>query len=69
MNCTQNEKLLQITPETLVVGVDIGSEYHFARAIDFRGYEYSKGAYKFSNDGNGFKAFDNWVAYLMKQQG
>jgi transposase len=69
MNCTQNEKLLQITPETLVVGVDIGSEYHFARAIDFRGYEYSKGAYKFSNDGNGFKAFDNWVADLMKQQG
>ena len=42
MNLTQNKKLMQITPETMVVGVDIGSEFHYARAFDFRGFEFSK---------------------------
>jgi len=69
MNFTQNDKLMQITPETLVVGVDIGSEFHFARAFDFRGFEFSKGAFKFSNDSNGFKGFDAWVSDLKKRHG
>ena len=31
MNLTQNDRLNQVTADTLVVGVDIGSETHFAR--------------------------------------
>ena len=58
MNCTQNNKLMQITPETMVVGVDIGSEVHFARAFDFRGFEFSRKAFRFENTRDGFDAFD-----------
>lgn len=67
MNCTQNNKLMQITPETIVVGVDIGSEIHFARAFDFRGFEFSKKALRFENTREGFNAFDVWVTDLMKK--
>ena len=67
MNCTQNNKLMQITPETMVVGVDIGSEVHFARAYDFRGFEFSKKAFRFENTRDGFNAFDTWVTDLMKK--
>jgi hypothetical protein len=37
MNCTQNEKLNQVTPHTLIVGVDIAKSKHIARAQDNRG--------------------------------
>lgn len=67
MNCTQNNKLLQITSETLVVGVDIGSEFHYARAFDFRGFEFSKKAFKFGNSKEGFEAFDMWISDLMSK--
>ncbi len=33
-NYTQNEKILQVSESTLVIGVDIGSRTHFARAFD-----------------------------------
>jgi hypothetical protein len=49
MNLTQNDRLNQVTADTLVVGVDIGSETHFARCFDWRGYEFSKRAVRFSN--------------------
>ena len=34
MNYTQNQKISQVTEETLIVGVDIGSETNFARAFN-----------------------------------
>ena len=39
---TQNAKIKSITEKTLIVGIDIGSETHYARAFDWRNYEYSK---------------------------
>ena len=42
MNNTQNQKIAQVTDKTLIVGVDIGSENHYARAIMARGFEVSK---------------------------
>ena len=42
MNNTQNQKIVQVTDKTLIVGVDIGSENHYARAILARGFEVSK---------------------------
>lgn len=41
MKRTQNEKISQIKIETLVVGVDMGEETHYARAFDYRGLELS----------------------------
>ena len=57
MNLTQNDRLNQVTAETLVVGVDIGSQEHFARAFDWRGFEFSKRAFRFSNTHVGFCRF------------
>ena len=34
MNYTQNERIEQVTDTTLVIGVDIGSRTHYARAFD-----------------------------------
>ena len=39
---TQNAKIAAITEKTLVIGIDIGSETHYARAFDWRGYEFTK---------------------------
>lgn len=58
---TQNTKIETITETTLVIGIDIGSETHYARAFDHRGYEYSKKLFKFSNDEAGFVTFKSWI--------
>jgi len=60
MKYTQNAKILQVTNETMIVGVDIASEIHYARAFDNRGLEIGK-LLKFSNDAEGFWQFEAWV--------
>ena len=44
MDYTQNAKIAQVTEKTLVIGVDVGSETHYARAFNWRGQELSKKA-------------------------
>lgn len=39
MKYNQKEKLKQITPNTLVVGINIEKKKHAARAIDDRGWK------------------------------
>ena len=67
MNLTQNDKLNQVTADTLVVGVDIGSQDHFARAFDWRGFEFTKRAFRFSNTGIGFLSFVRWLYELQNK--
>lgn len=43
---TQNAKIASITEKTLIVGIDVGSETHYARAFNWRNYEYSKNNWK-----------------------
>lgn len=69
MNYTQNEKIVQVKETTLVVGIDVGSEFHYARAFDWRGYEYSKKAFKFSNTEAGFTEFMTWMHHIKDQFG
>ena len=65
MKCnTQNQKIAAITEKTLIVGIDVGSEKHFARAFDWRNFEYSKKPFEFSNDEAGFNAFMEWLEGL-----
>ena len=61
---TQNAKIEAITETTLVLGIDVGSETHYARAFDFRGMEYSKKPFKFSNNEAGFVTFKEWILDL-----
>jgi transposase len=66
MNYTQNEKILQITEKTLIIGVDVAKEKHHARAFDFRGLEYGK-RIEFANDSKGLDAFLTWATDLMNK--
>lgn len=34
MNLSQNDKLMQVTLDTLIVGVDVGLKTHFCRVFD-----------------------------------
>ncbi len=67
MNYTQNEKIEQVTDATLVVGIDIGSQTHYARAFDNRGRELTKRVFSFQNDIEGFNSFYAWAQKLQKE--
>ena len=67
MNLTQNGRINQVTSETLIVGVDVGSQTHFCRAFDWRGFELSRRVFKFSNTGMGFLTFLRWTEELMNK--
>ena len=60
----KNEKLSFISDDMLIIGCDIGSETHFARAIDSRGRELSKSAFSFSNSLEGFQSVMEWAVKL-----
>ena len=68
MKNTQNQKISQIKNETLVVGIDVAKETHYARAFDYRGIELAK-LLKFSNTAEGFKLLDQWMQDICKQKG
>ncbi|MCR5478778.1 MAG: IS110 family transposase [Ruminococcus sp.] len=65
MNYTQNEKILQVGEGNLVVGIDVGSEKHYARVFDRRGIEYTKKAFVFTNDADGFAGLLEWLACFI----
>lgn len=64
MNCKQNQRINQVKETTLVVGIDIGSTTHYARAFDWRGIELGK-VFRFSNSREGFDSFRNWMQWLQ----
>lgn len=66
---TQNAKIASITEKTLIVGIDVGSETHYARAFDWRNYEYSKKPFAFGNDEAGFAAFKAWMEDMADKHG
>lgn len=63
MNCNQNFKISQVNQGTLVLGIDVGSNIHHARAFDWRELELSK-VFKFKNTFEGFQDFVLWVNNL-----
>lgn len=70
MNCnTQNAKIASITEKTLIVGIDVGSVTHYARAFDWRNYEYTKKPLEFSNTEEGFLTFKAWVEDVAEKYG
>ena len=68
MNSTQNKKLEQVKSTTLIIGIDIGSETHYARAFDWRGYEFSKAALRFENSEHGFTELMMWIQMIREQE-
>ncbi len=68
MNYTQNQKISQITPSTLIVGIDIAKDKHVARAQDDRGIEFGKRLI-FENRIHGFQKLVEWAEHLRKENG
>jgi transposase len=66
MNLTQDAKICQVTEKTIVIGVDIASELHFARAFDWRGVELGK-VCSFENSAEGFRSFTDWITNLTEK--
>ena len=69
MNLTQNDRLNQVTADTLIVGVDIGSQIHFARAFDWRCFEFTKRVFRFGNTSVGFLSFLCWLEEIKSKTG
>ena len=66
---TQNAKIAAITEKTLIIGIDVGSEIHFARAFNWRFYELSRKPLEFSNTEEGFETFRIWIEELKEKYG
>src|SRR5690625_1342698 len=66
MNYTQNHKISQITPSTLIIGIDIAKDKHVARAQDDRGIEFGKRLF-FDNRIHGFEQLLDWVSRHQKE--
>ncbi len=67
MNFTQNTKINQVSENSIVIGVDIASDLHYARAFDWRGVELGK-VFKFANNTDGFTNFNVWIQGLKEQR-
>ncbi|MBU9720597.1 MULTISPECIES: IS110 family transposase [Bacillaceae] len=65
MNYTQNQKISQITPKTLIIGIDVAKDKHVARAQDDRGFEFGKRLI-FDNSFHGFVTLLSWAERHMK---
>ena len=66
---TQNAKIAAITEKTLIIGIDVGSEMHYARAFDWRGYEFSRKPLAFGNTEEGFETLRAWITELKERYG
>jgi len=61
------EKLEAITPNTLIVGIDIAKKLEWARFTDYRGLEIAK-ALKFNNDKQGFESILARIKAICKEK-
>ncbi|MBR0514415.1 MAG: IS110 family transposase [Clostridia bacterium] len=64
MNCKLNDKIKQVEETSLVIGIDIGSTTHYARAFDWRKMELAK-IFRFSNTLEGYEALSRWMENIQ----
>jgi len=60
MDRRTNQRLEEITPTTLIIGIDIAKSVQWARAVDYRGIEIGK-AISFKNNRQGFDSIVAWI--------
>lgn len=53
----------------MIVGIDVGSETHYAKVFDWRNYEYSKNPLEFSNTEAGFLTLKAWMEDIAQKHG
>lgn len=64
----KNQRIEELTATTLITGVDISKEKHFARATDFRGIELGKRCI-FENNRQGLTILLAWMKQLQINHG
>ena len=60
-----NQRLEEITVGTLIVGVDVAKDVHWARFVDYRGVEYGK-AVSFKNNRAGYESIIAKIQEIIK---
>ncbi|XWN53145.1 IS110 family transposase [Anoxybacillus flavithermus] len=68
MNCTQNRKIEQVTDQTLVIGMDIAKQKHYAAMVDARGRVLKK-SFPVIQSRSGFEQFYALIQEAMKECG
>ena len=68
MKCNQNQRILQVSESKIIIGIDVASEIHYARAFDHRGIEQAK-VFRFTNNREGFEAFVKWADAVKVKSG
>lgn len=63
-----NQRIERISPQHLVVGIDIAKEIHVAGAVNYRGVEVERTC-SFSNDQAGYEKLMRWVAQQQQHLG
>jgi transposase len=66
MNYNQNEKIAQITSQTLIIGVDIAKFKHVSRAQDYRGMEFGSPCYFDNTIGQGYNSLSSSCFKIKK---
>ncbi len=69
MHYTQNKKIAQVGNESLVIGLDVGSEKQHARAFGPMQIEYTRKAFSFNNSAEGFDQFVKWGRDIQFKKG
>lgn len=64
----KNQRIQQITENTLIVGADIAKKTHYARAVDFRGIELGKRCI-FDNHHQGLLKLVMWMKEIQRVHG
>ena len=62
---TQNGRIEALKDTWMIVGVDVGSQKHFARAFTNRKVELTRKAFEFRNSAEGFQEFSGWIGKMM----
>jgi transposase len=62
-----NAKIEEITPQTLIVGVDIAKTVHWARFVDYRGLEVGK-TVSFTSDKKGIESIITQIEKIIKSK-
>ncbi|MGD7009372.1 IS110 family transposase [Metabacillus sp. 84] len=68
MNFTQNDKINQVTDQTLVIGLDIAKKTHYACMVDIRGLILEK-SFPVSQSRQGFEDFYQRILQALKAYG
>ena len=60
-----NQRIEEVTPDTLIVGIDVAKETQWARFVDYRGVEHGK-TVSFKNNRKGYEHIVNKIHEIIK---